>query len=125
MIFGMGVDMVEITRIHHLLSKHTDLSRIFTNGELSGRNQGVGRAGANSLAACFAAKEAFSKAIGTGIRGFSLNEVELLHDELGKPVFQLHGKALEFCRKEKLLFHVSVTHTDRCATAFVVAEKEN
>lgn len=77
---------------------------------------------AQSVAAAFAAKEAFSKALGTGISGFSLREVELLHEDSGKPYLFLSGSAKELAGK--LSFDVSVTHTDALASATVIAWEE-
>ena len=73
------------------------------------------------MAANFAAKEAFSKALGTGLRGFRLTEVQVLRDEWGAPFFQLDGTAAE--RARGLCFSVSLTHTREYAQAFVLAEE--
>lgn len=74
-----------------------------------------------TIAANFAAKEAFSKALGTGIRGFSLTEVSVLRNELGAPYFVFSGEAEKIVRERGLQFSVSLTHTDELAAAFVVA----
>ncbi len=74
-----------------------------------------------TIAANFAAKEAFSKALGTGIRGFSLTEVSVLRNELGAPYFVFSGEAEKIVRELGLQFSVSLTHTDELAAAFVVA----
>ncbi|NLA77818.1 MAG: holo-ACP synthase, partial [Clostridiales bacterium] len=73
----------------------------------------------NSIAAAFAAKEAFGKALGTGVSGFSLNEVQVLHEKSGKPFLALSGKALEAANGREL--DVSITHTRDVATAVVIA----
>ena len=75
-----------------------------------------------SIAANFAAKEAFSKALATGIRGFSLNEISVLRDGLGAPYIKLSGKALEAAKG--LRFKVSITHTKTVASAIVLAIDE-
>ena len=64
---------------------------------------------------------AFAKALGTGLRGFALNEVEVLRDALGKPYFALSGRAA--ARAEGLVFSLSLTHDGGYAAAFVVAER--
>jgi len=76
-----------------------------------------------SVAASFSAKEAFSKALGTGFRGFSLREVELLRSENGRPSFKLSGNALEITQERKIVFQVSVTHTKEYASAVVIGEE--
>ena len=68
------------------------------------------------------AKEAFSKAVGTGVRGWSLREVEVLHDSLGKPVLRLHGRAAQ--QFSDYAFSLSISHTDTMAAAVVLAEKQ-
>ena len=122
MIAGTGIDMLEISRCRFLLQKHRDLSRIFGSDELRSINHA--KDAARVFASCFCAKEAFSKALGTGIRGFGLNDVQLLHDELGKPFLLLSGQALAISESLGLTFHVSITHTGSTAAAFVVAEKK-
>ena len=74
-----------------------------------------------SMAAAFAAKEAFSKALRTGIRGFKLAEVSVLHTPLGAPYYAFSGKAADIVKKRNLCFSLSLTHTDTLAAAFTVA----
>lgn len=78
-----------------------------------------------SFAANFAAKEAFSKALGTGVRDFSLHEVSVLRDELGAPYFVLSGNAARIVEERGLAFSVSLTHTEDLAGAFVIAWTQN
>ena len=115
----LGIDTVEIYRIEKSIKSERFIEKVYSADEikeLSRRNFIP-----QSAAACFAAKEAFSKAIGTGIRGFSLNEVSLLHDELGAPFLKFPGRAALICEKKAYKYTVSVTHTDKYATAVVVA----
>lgn len=79
-----------------------------------------GRRLVESAAAAFAAKEAFSKALRTGIRGFALDEVQLLHDGAGAPFLRLSGRAAAMADERGLCFAVSVTHTDAYAAAVVI-----
>lgn len=72
-------------------------------------------------AAHFAAKEAFAKALGTGVRGFSLSEVEVLRDELGAPCLQLSGQARAIAEQRGLDFSVSLSHEHGYAAAVVLA----
>ncbi|WP_255575751.1 holo-ACP synthase [Caproiciproducens faecalis] len=76
-----------------------------------------------SVAASFSAKEAFSKAVGTGVRGFWLSEVELLREENGKPYLKLSGSALKIVKDRKISLQVSVTHTKEYASAVVIGEE--
>ncbi len=114
-----GIDLTEIERIKKSCQNPRFIARVFSAKEqeyfASKRNPYP------SMAAAFAAKEAFSKALGTGIRGFELNEVSVEHDPLGAPFFTFTGHAAEIVRQRKLSFSLSLTHTDTVAAAFVVA----
>ena len=114
-----GIDLTEIERITKSCQNPRFIARVFSAKEqeyfASKRNPYP------SMAAAFAAKEAFSKALGTGIRGFELNEVSVEHDPLGAPFFTFTGHAAEIVRQRKLSFSLSLTHTDTVAAAFVVA----
>jgi len=121
MIFGVGCDIIEIERIANVDERFLD--KHFTEKE---REIFLKKKNAHeTVAANFAAKEAFSKALGTGVRGFSLNEVEVLRDELGKPYINAHGKAKEILdnRGIKSIF-VSLSHSKELAMGYVVLEKE-
>ncbi len=114
-----GVDLVEISRIGNALGRWGErfLHRIWTEREIAacrGRHR--------ELAARFAAKEAASKALGTGIVGIIWREMEVLSDRRGKPLLFLHGQAR--ARAEELglnTWAVSLTHTRDLACALVVA----
>jgi holo-[acyl-carrier protein] synthase len=113
---GLGVDMLEINRIEKSALNPRFLSRVFGERELA-----IYKARGNPasfLAANFCAKEAFSKAIGTGVRVFELKDVQLLRDELGKPYLELSGKAKDL--SGNMDFEVSVSHTKEYAIAVVV-----
>lgn len=120
MITGIGLDMVEIARVGELVRRGVGLSRIYGPEELA-LLQGRGKD--ESFAANFCAKEAFAKALGTGIRGFRLAEVQTLRDEAGRPYLKLSGSALACANG--LSFAVSLTHTRSTATAVVVAEQSD
>ncbi|MCI1964563.1 MAG: NAD(P)H-hydrate dehydratase [Oscillospiraceae bacterium] len=112
----VGTDLVEIARIQKSMTNSLFCSRILGDKEyeqLAGRNFP-----AQSVAASFCAKEAFSKAIGTGLGGFRLREAELLRRPNGKPELHLSGKAAELAKG--IRFSVSVTHTAETAAATVV-----
>ncbi len=114
-----GVDAIEIERIREVLDRYGShfLDRVYTAGEQA---RSGGRA--EELAARFAAKEAVSKALGTGMRGVLWKEIEVVNDLRGKPLVRLHGAAQR--RATELGFtdiDVSLTHSRDLAIAFVVA----
>lgn len=119
-MYSIGIDIVDIQRIEKSVSNIKFLSKVYSKKELdffsSKKNPYP------SMAGNWAAKEAFSKSLGTGLKGFSLNEVSVLRDENGKPFLELSGKALEIAKG--LSFSVSISHTDALATAVVIAYKE-
>ena len=121
-IIGIGVDLVSVERIGQLRRRHgyRFLRRVFTDREL--RDHGIENARDERLAARFAAKEAISKALGTGLRGIGWREMEVLSDERGKPLVYLHGRAkarADFLGLSD--FAISLSHSQVYALAFVVA----
>lgn len=122
MEFKIGIDSVEIERIKKSIEKESFVKRVYGEKELFELKEK--NMAAQSAAACFCAKEAFSKAIGTGVTGFNLNEVETLHDEKGKPFLVFSGNAEKIVDESGLSFDISITHTDTVATAVVIAFKE-
>lgn len=122
---GLGIDLVEIPRIESSLKRFNFLTRCFGEHEIEEYKSRGSKA--SYIAANFCAKEAFSKAIGTGIRGFDLREVELLRDSMGKPYIAFSGRAAEMVKRLGFEFEVSVSHTKHYAVAVVEAyyiEKE-
>ena len=115
--------MVEIERIKKSAENEKFLSKIFAQEELDYALKK--KNSAESLAAFFAAKEAFVKAMGSGFRGFSPKEIYIIHDENGKPLLRFSGKAAEKIKESNLSFDVSLTHTDATAAAVVIAFKES
>ena len=114
----VGIDTVEIDRIKELINKERFLERVFSDEEI--KEFGLRNNKPEHIAAAFASKEAFSKAIGTGIAGFKLTEVSLLHLENGKPYLKFSGNALSIVTERRLSFDVSITHTNSLATAVVI-----
>ena len=113
-----GIDAIEIHRIGGVLDRHGDrfLHKIYTDREIAHC-----RGQLSELAARFAAKEAISKALGTGLRGVYWREMEIVFDSRGKPLVVLHGNALR--RAEELGIQdlgVSLTHSQDFAIASVV-----
>ena len=114
-----GIDLIKIERIEKSIRSPRFLARVFSAEEIAlFRRRGMRP---ETMAANFAAKEAFAKALGTGVRGFALGEVAVLRDSLGAPYFALSGRAKELAEGRGLAFSVSLTHTDELAAAFVVA----
>ncbi len=115
MIYGVGTDIVKTERIKN--AKEGFLKFAFTERELEAL-----RGSRERLAGNFAAKEAVSKALGTGFSGFGLKDIEILRDERGKPYALLHGGASVYSR---LRLCVSISHESDYAVAYCVAEKED
>lgn len=124
MILGVGVDIVEVERIDQSIARHGEhfLNRIFTQNEIA--YCAKMRAPGPHYAARFAAKEAVSKAFGTGIGAqLSFLEIEVCHGESGAPLIVLHGPAAEFAEERGVRkIHVSLSHTAKSAVAQVVIE---
>ena len=116
---SVGVDIIEIARIQRTLDDFGErfLRRVFTDRERERYGSRV-----SELAARFAAKEATSKALGTGIRGIRWQEMEIITNRRGKPILVLHGGAAARAELLGLIaFDVSLTHSRTEAMAFVVA----
>jgi holo-[acyl-carrier protein] synthase len=122
MILGIGVDLVRVERMRRWTGVPGLCERFFQARELEGaRANGAGAA--ESLAARFAAKEAFGKAMGTGLRGFALRDVEVVNGRYGKPEIGLAGTARKALRSlgGKRVF-LSLAHERDNAVAMVVIE---
>lgn len=124
MILGIGIDTVEIARFQRFLDDGNQplLDRLLSKDEQRhclGKKQA-----ASCLAARFAAKEAFVKALGTGLRdGLSWTEIEVVNDQLGKPSLKLSGQTEQlFSERGHLLSHLSLSHDGGHAVAVVVLE---
>lgn len=116
----MGVDSVSTLRIEKSMERESFCNRIFSESErkyFSGKHSP-----AQSAAGHFAAKEAFLKAMGTGVINMNLCDIGILHDEKGAPYFDLRDWAAELCGGRNLA--LSITHEESIATAFVVALRQ-
>lgn len=115
-----GIDLTEIDRIRRSARNPRFVTRVFSAEEqayFAGQKDP-----GPSMAACFAAKEAFSKALGTGVRGFKLSEVSVVHDALGAPRLRLSGMAAQRAEERGITeLSLSLTHTGALAAAVVVA----
>lgn len=122
MICGIGVDVVAVDRMSHWLEDEALLHRYFDDRERDAIYQRRDGA-ALSLAARFAAKEAFAKALGTGFRGFALRDVWVVNDALGKPELHVSGSAATaLARIGGRRLWLSLTHEQQHAIAMVVIE---
>jgi holo-[acyl-carrier-protein] synthase len=114
-----GVDIVEVERIGRAITRYGErfLDRIYTQQE-----QIDARGHVPSLAGRFAAKEAVSKALGTGIGRISWKDVEILHDDQQQPILRLHGQAESLASSRSLAqWSISISHTDTLAIAVAMA----
>ena len=126
MIYGIGVDIVNITRMGRVVDRWGTrfLKRIFTEQEINFCFQGS--RSNSSLALRFAAKEAFSKAIGLGMRkGIRWRDIEIVHNKRGRPDLNLTGKARSFCQKEGIMsWYVSLSDDGDYGIAIVALENQ-
>jgi holo-[acyl-carrier protein] synthase len=122
MICGLGIDIVEIARIEEMLARWPErfVARVFTPEEIALCEGRADRASA--FAARFAAKEAFSKALGTGVdRDFSWKDFAVGHQSNGSPRPVLSSRLAS--RLKNVNIHLSLSHSDHYAAAVVVLEK--
>lgn len=123
-IAGIGVDLVSLPRFAQLMERRGEaaVSRFFTAGEAERCR--ASRSALESFAGRFAAKEAFFKALGTGWGlGGRWTEVEVVSAPSGAPSLRLSGRAAEAAAEQGVSrIHLSITHTDDTAAAFVVLE---
>ena len=120
-ILDIGVDIVEIDRIKEALTKNERfLNKLFTKNEIEyfkSKNFKV-----ETIAGNFAAMEAISKAIGTGIRKFKFSDMEILRNDLGKPVVKTYNNLKQICIDFNVLdIKVSISHSNKYAVANAIA----
>ena len=125
MIIGLGIDNVQSVRMKEILVKWSERveDRVFTGAELEySKSKGETHL---HLAARFAAKEAFFKALGKGLSdGMAWTEVSTRNDESGRPYIELTGRAKELVESMNVgNIHLSMAHTDDCSIAVVILEK--
>ena len=125
MIYGTGIDIIKISRIENVIKKWGDrfIDRVFTPDEKVFCFKRVRPFPAFALR--FAAKEAFSKALGTGMKkGVFWRDIEIFHFKSGKPGLNIYGTSRSLCEKEKIKsFHVSLSDEDEYGVAMVILEK--
>jgi len=127
MIYGIGVDIVSIVRIEGVIKRWGDrfIGRVFTPDEAAICYDRVYPSSAFALR--FAAKEAFSKALGSGMRkGLKWRDIEVFNYPSGKPSLRLHGTSFEICREKDITgIHLSLSDEGEYGIAMVVLDKHD
>jgi len=125
MIYAVGTDLVEISRIEKIIERWRGrfIQKVYSEEEI--RYCSAKAHSAQHFAARFAAKEAFLKGVGLGMAGgVGFRDVEVINRAQGKPELQFHGRAREMVYRDGITeCHISLSHTDRYAVAFIVLEK--
>ena len=130
MIFGIGTDICDVRRIRTSLEKHGDrfAQRVLSDGEIKVwkyRSSRWPERGIRYMATRFSAKEAFSKAVGLGMRmPMTWRLCEIANHRSGQPYIILHGGLKEWFEQQGLVAHVTVTDESDYAASFVVVEKK-
>lgn len=122
MIYGLGTDIVEVKRFNKYVKNQKLLDRFYNKAEQDEFSSE--QKASEHYASRFAVKEAFAKAMGTGLVGFEFSEVYTIKDSLGKPEIKVEGKAREILDKNcpNSILHVSISHEKEYAVAYVVIE---
>ena len=120
MIVGIGNDIIEIERIEKAISKEGFKNKVYTQKELENIEKRGDRV--ETYAGIFSAKEAISKAIGTGVREFSLTDLEILNDDLGKPYVVVSEKLDKIIKskKEDYQIEISISHSKKYVIAIAI-----
>ena len=120
MIVGIGNDIIEIERIEKAISKEGFIAKVYTQREIENIVKRGNRT--ETYAGIFSAKEAISKAIGTGVREFALTDLEILNDDLGKPYVIVSDKLNEIIqrKKENYQIEIAISHSKKYATAMAI-----
>lgn len=123
MVVGVGIDAVDIDRFRASLERTPTMrGRVFTDRELDDVSSQADQV--PSLAARFAAREAVMKAMGLGLGAFEFHDVWVERTESGRPVLRVSGRAREHADRLGVgAWHLSLTHTDHVAIAYVVADR--
>ena len=126
-ILGIGVDIVENSRISKLLKNKLFIKRIFSNPEILIANKIKDKKGYYSKR--FAAKEAFAKAIGTGFRDdFNFKDISIVNNKLGKPSFIIDEKIKKIVKKQfrtnSFNFLLSISDEKKYSIAYVILQKK-
>ena len=125
---GIGVDIVENKRLLKLIKNKSFLSRLFTSVEI--KNSRLIRNKSIYFSKKFAAKESFSKALGTGFRrGLNFKDIEILNDNLGKPYFRLSSRTKKIVAKilkvKNFDIFLSISDEKEYSIAFTIIQAKN
>ena len=123
-IFGAGIDLIEISRIGNSIKNKNFIDRIYSKSEIQQARSLKNKS--SFFAKRFAAKEAFSKAIGTGIsEGISFKEISVVNNIKGKPTIKLSGKTKSVVLKKikNARVHLSLSDENKHAVAMVIIEQ--
>lgn len=122
MLFGVGTDIIEISRIKNVVfKKNAILNRLFTDKELEYYKSK--KMNIQSIASGFAAKEAVLKALGTELGMFKWKEIEVFRSSEGKPLIIFYSSVKEFVEQKGIgTIHITISHSKQYATATAVAE---
>ena len=120
MIVGIGNDIIEIERVEKAISKEGFIAKVYTQREIENIVKRGNRT--ETYAGIFSAKEAISKAIGTGVREFALTDLEILNDDLGKPYVIVSDKLKKIIqrKKENYQIEIAISHSKKYATAIAI-----
>ena len=124
-ILDIGIDIVEIGRIKNALDSNGNfLKKLFTDKEIElFRSKGYAP---QTIAGNFVAKEAISKSLGLGIRGYDFKDIEILRDKLGKPIVKTHNNLEKICKNYNVLeIKVSISHGKDYAIANAITIIKN
>ncbi|TYR78398.1 holo-ACP synthase [Priestia megaterium] len=121
MIIGIGIDITELDRIEKLIERQPSfINRILTKNEKKRYEELSGKRKVEFVAGRFSTKEAYSKALGTGIgENFSFQDIEVINDKRGKPTIAGLNHTANYT------IHVSITHSDHYAVAQVILESSS
>jgi holo-[acyl-carrier protein] synthase len=126
-ILGIGVDIVDNSRIAKSLENNLFIKRIFSNSEILIAKKLKHKK--NYYSKRFAAKEAFAKSIGTGFRNnLNFNDISIINDKMGKPSFKISEKIKKIIKKEfnvsSFNFFLSISDEKKYSIAYVVLQKK-
>ena len=124
MIYGIGTDIVAVARLRGMWERHGErvLEKLLTPREIEEFATAADKG--RFLAKRFAAKEAFAKALGTGIRPpATLTAIGVGHDELGKPIIECYGQLEKMVKIKILKTHLSISDEADYAVAYVILEQ--
>jgi len=124
MIYGIGIDIAKVSRFIKWYENPNMLKRYFHDDEVSYIFSKAKVGAVQSIAARFAAKEAFGKALGTGLMGITLKDVSVYKKNTGQPELKLYGNIQKFVHESGICaVHLSLSHEKEYAIAQVLLEK--